>query len=153
MPRHRQPRPDPDALAQLYRKLGNVRALGEALSVSQTTAAKWLREAGIGTRRAGRPRKSGDAGRITLHVSEVDHAGLRFRAAQRGAGLQATAAAIVAEALETGREPRDLSGPPARYVTITLPAAVLDRLRVEADRRGGSMTALAAGLAVSAVPE
>ena len=94
MPRRRQPRPDPEALAKLYRKLGNLRAVGEALGVSQTSAAKWLRAAGIDTRRVGRPRKGGDAGRITVHVSEVDHAGLRFRATQRGEGLQATAAAI-----------------------------------------------------------
>lgn len=153
MPRRRQPRPDPEDLAKLYRQLGSVRALGEALGVSGAAASKWLRAAGIETRRAGRPRKGADVGKLNLHVSEVDHAGLRFRAAQRGAGLQVTAAALVVEALNAGSEPRELSGPPARYVTITLPAGVLDRLRVEADQRGVSVAALAAGLAVSAVPE
>ncbi len=153
MPRPRQPRPDPEDLAKLYRNLGNVRAVGESLGVSQTSAAKWLREAGIETRRTGRPRKGADVGRINLHISEVAHAGLRFRAVQRGASLQATVAAIVSEALEAGREPRELSGPPAKVITVALPAAVLDRFRVEADRRGMSVTALAAGFAVLAVPE
>ncbi len=153
MPRLRQPRPEPERLAALYRELGNVRAVGEALGVSQTSAAKWLREAGIETRRTGRPRKGADVGRINLHVSAVDHAGLRFRAAQRGAGLQATAAAIVIEALAECREPRELTGPPSKVITVALAVEVLDRLRVEADRRGVSVMALAAGLAVSAVPE
>ena len=153
MPRPRQPRPDPQALEKLYRDLGNVRAVGQALGVSQTSAAKWLKAAGIETRRTGRPRKGADVGRINLHVSAVDYAGLRFRAAQRGEGIQATAAAIIAEALDEGRQPRDLSGSPAKVITVALPVAVLDQLHVEADRRGVSVTALAAGLAVSAVPE
>ncbi len=153
MPRPRQPRPDPEDLANLYRRLGNVRAVGEALGVSQTSAAKWLRDAGIATRRTGRPRKGADVGRINLHVSEVDYAGLRFRAAQRGAGIQATAAAIISEALEAGTEPRELSGSPSRVITVALPVAVLDRLRAEADRRGISVTALARGLVLTAVPE
>ena len=141
MPRPRQPRPDPEALAQLYRQLGNVRAVGEALGVSQTSAAKWLRAAGIETRRTGRPRKGADVGRINLRLSEVDHAGLRVRAVQRSAGLQATATAIICEALDEGREPRELSGPPDKVITVALPVEVLDRLRVEADRRGVSLTA------------
>ena len=66
----------------------------------------------------------------------MDYAGLRFRAAQPGAGLQATAAAIIAEGLEEGREPRELSGPPAKVVTVALPVAVLDQLRIEADPGG-----------------
>lgn len=70
----------------------------------------------------------------------------------RGVGLQATAASIVSEALEAGREPRELAGPPAKVITVALPVAVLDRLRVEANRRGVSVTALATGLVVSAVP-
>ena len=153
MPRPRQPRPDPEALAKLYRQHGNVRTLGEALGVSHASVATWLREAGIETK-TGRPRKKGaDVGRINLHVSEVDYAGLRFRAVQRGAGLQATAAATVVEALEAGLEPRQPSGPPAKVITVALPVEVLDQLRAEADRRGVSVTALAAGLAVSAVPE
>ena len=35
---------------------------------------------------------------------------------------------IVAEALEAGREPGELSGPPAKVITVALPVEVLDRL-------------------------
>ncbi len=122
-------------------------------AVSLHTAAKWLRAAGIETRRTGRPRKGAEVGRINLHVSAADHAGIAFRAAQREQGIQKTAAAIVAEALEAGREPCEPSGPPAKAITVALPVAVLDRLRVEADRRGMSVTALARGLVLTEVPE
>ncbi len=153
MPRPRQPRPDPEELTKLYRRLGNVRAVAEDLAISHTAASNWLRAAGIETRRAGRPRKGDDVGRINLRLSAVDYAGIAYRALQRGQGLQKTAAAIVVEGLEAGREPRELSGPPSKVITVALPAEVLDRLRVEADRRGVAVTALARGLVLAAVPE
>ena len=61
--------------------------------------------------------------------------------------------AIIGEALTEGRDPRELTGSPAKVITVALPVEVLDRLRVEADRRGVSLTALARGLVLTAVPE
>ncbi len=151
MPRGRQ-RPTDERLAELYAQLGSVRAVGEALGVSHTAAAGWLKAAGVRRRGSGRPRASAGEGRVTLHVSEVDHAGLKFRAAQRGAGLQVTVAAIIGDGLAAGGEPAELAGPAARHVTVKLSAEVLEQLRAAARARGVSMSALASGLAAAAVP-
>ncbi len=141
--------PTDEHLADLYRELGSVRAVGEALGVSHTSAAAWLKAAGVERRGSGRPRSSAGEGRVTLHVSEVDHAGLKFRAVQRSAGLQATVAAIIGDGLAAGVEPAELAGPAARHVTVKLSAEVLEQLRAAARARKVSMSALAA----AAVPE
>ena len=120
--------------------------------MSHTAAAKWLDEAGVERRRVGRPRTRGDVGQLTLRVSEVEYAGLAFRARQRQMSLRAVTAAVIAEALDAGKEPVEPSGPPERSISPLLPVEVLDRLHVEADRRGMSVTALALGLALTAVP-
>lgn len=66
--------------------------------------------------------------------------------------LPAVTATIVAEALAAGKDPAVLSGPPT-YSISSVPVDILDRLRLEADRRGMSVTALALALALTAVSE